>query len=119
MFAYYLKFGEQYLPEALILTTRLVSQIRFNNQRVYRETLLNSDIGNLEITQAIDQATSPTFFLADVLNKIKRLPPVRELKGIRLRYRNQIRRKLNPIFNDFTSDYIKKFFTIDSIPAIF
>lgn len=119
LFAYYLKFGEQYLPEALILTTRLVSQIRFNNQRVYRETLLNSDIGNLEITQAIDQATSPTFFLADVLNKIKRLPPVGELKGIRLRYRNQIRRKLNPIFNDFTSDYIKKFFTIDSIPAIF
>lgn len=81
MFAYYLKFGEQYLPEALIITTRLVSQIRFDNKRVYRETLLNSDIGNLEITQAIDQATSPTFFLADVLNKIKGFLLLENLKA--------------------------------------
>ena len=73
LFAYYLKFGEEYLAEALTCITRIVSQSRYNTKRANRQTILR-EASNTEIILSINQATSPTFFLAEMLAKIKTLP---------------------------------------------
>ena len=106
LFAYYLKFGEQYLTEALLLIARLISEIRYREQRVYREKLLNSNIGSLELSIAIDQATSPTFFLAEILSRIKHLPKTESHTGIRARYKARIEDCLRPLLGRITTTQI-------------
>lgn len=89
LFAYYVKFSSAYLSEALILITRIVSQFRYEVSRANYDKLLIK-AGESEIIMMIDQASSPTFFLAESLSVIKTLFTDNEMKGIRSRYKNLI-----------------------------
>ena len=82
IFCYFLKFGTQYIPEASLSITRYISQIRFEKGRAYEPTIVNyaKESG---ITLMILQATSPTFFLAEIENKIKNLDGIPKFSGIR------------------------------------
>ncbi|MFZ4797857.1 MAG: DUF262 domain-containing protein [Bacteroidia bacterium] len=86
LFAYYLKFGTIYLSEALYCIERIISDHRYGSGRSSLRAVLEH-ASNSEIVMMIDQATSPTFFLAEALNKIKKLSK-KELQGIQVRYNN-------------------------------
>lgn len=73
LFAYYLKFGNQYLAEALTCITRMVSQLRYEKSKANKQSLMDN-ASEMGIVMMINQATSPTFFLAEAMNIIKRLP---------------------------------------------
>ena len=88
LFAYYFKFGNLYLPEALTCITRIVSQLRYEKSKANKQSIMDR-AGELGIIGLINQATSPTFFLASARNIIKSLPFFdSELKGIRVDYFN-------------------------------
>jgi len=91
LFAYYLKFGTNYLNEAFICIEKIISEHRYNQSRSNLKYVLIYGRDS-EIVMMIDQATSPTFFLAEAVNKITRLTPNNdELTGIRLRYKTKIK----------------------------
>lgn len=84
LFAYYVKFGNLYLSEALTCITRIVSQFRYETSKANKQSLMDK-AGDLGIIQMINQATSPTFFLAETRDIIKRLPLFdTNLTGIRV-----------------------------------
>lgn len=88
LFAYYLKFGNQYLSEALTCITRIVSQLRYEKSKANKQSLMDN-AGELGIIQIINQATSPTFFLAASRDIIKHLPFFdNSLTGIRVDFFN-------------------------------
>ena len=64
MFGYFIKFGHQYLSEALFCIAGIMAQHRYSATRAIfykiREFAKDS-----EIIMMIDQASSPTFFLAE------------------------------------------------------
>ena len=70
LFGYYLKFGNQYIAEALFCIARLMALYRYNSYAVASSGVgVREFANNSEIILMIDQATSPTFFLAEVLHK--------------------------------------------------
>lgn len=70
LFAYYLKFGNQYLTEALYVIAQLMALHRYNSGRVASDgTGVRHFANENEITLMIDQASSPTFFLAEAIYK--------------------------------------------------
>jgi uncharacterized protein with ParB-like and HNH nuclease domain len=85
LFAYFLKFGTIYLAEALEGIGAVVSHHRYENNRAYLRTLLRF-ASDTEIIMMVDQATSPTFFLAEIRNKIKSQRQSNPLAGTRQRY---------------------------------
>lgn len=91
LFAYYLKFNTIYLCEALYCIEQLISDHRFGLGRSSLRSVLEHG-GNSEIVMMIDQATSPTFFLAECMNKIQKQSRINDenLKPIQKRYRNSI-----------------------------
>ena len=89
LFAYYLKFGTIYLSEALFCIVRIISEHRYGLGRSSLRIVLRY-AGESEIILMIDQATSPTFFLAEALQKINKLSITTDLNGIRLRYQKKI-----------------------------
>ena len=83
LFAYYMKFGNQYLSEAMTCITRIVSQLRYEKSKANKQSIMDK-AGEMEIIVMINQATSPTFFLANAWDIINRLPYFdKTLKGIR------------------------------------
>jgi len=93
LFAYYVKFGSDYLDDALVLISRIVSQVRYDIQRIHLSTVLEY-AKESKITMMIDQATSPTFCLARMLALIETLSDFecetdrngRQVERIRTRY---------------------------------
>jgi len=73
LFAYYMKFGEQYMAEALSCITRIISQLRYDTSKANKQSLLDR-AGDTNIIFMINQATSPTFFLAEARNAIRQIP---------------------------------------------
>lgn len=87
MFAYYLKFGTDYISEATALIIQIISQARYENYRIYKETIFKT-AKESKIVLILDRSTSPTFFIA-ALNDVTRLLPIKtDFEGIRLRYSN-------------------------------
>lgn len=89
LFAYYLKFGNIYIEKALIGILNVISHHRYSNDRAYLKTVLKF-AGETEIAMMIDQATSPTFFLAELQNISKTLKKPIDLSGTRERYQKAI-----------------------------
>ena len=86
LFAYYMKFGNQYLSEAMTCITRIVSQLRYEKSKANKQSIMDKAV-EMEIIVMINQATSPTFFLANAWDIINRLPYFdKTLKGIRADY---------------------------------
>lgn len=88
LFCYFLKFGNNYLSEALVVIMRILLQHRYIISRALKSSVVN-DAGNTELVPIIDQATSPTFFLAEARNIAKNLsyPPRQEMSPIKRRMR--------------------------------
>lgn len=107
-FAYYLKFGTIYLSEALYCIERIISEHRYGTGRSGLRSVLEY-AGNSEIAMMIDQATSPTFFLAEAKQRIKKLVPKNEIKGIQVRYNNKVAVIQDQILNSMSVDSIKQF----------
>lgn len=74
LFAYYVKFGDQYLDLAFLYVEPLVSEHRYTNVRALHYKILQ-ETANTDIVMMVDQATSPTFFLAEAKNCCDNLPP--------------------------------------------
>ena len=87
-FCYYEKFGEYCLVDAMILIMRCLLQNRYEVARVQKDTVYQY-VAKSEITFMIDQATSPTFFLAEMSNIIKDYPIyyLQDLKPIQRSFR--------------------------------
>ena len=102
LFGYYLKFNTLYIVEALYCIASYIAQHRYSSQRaIYykiREYAMNS-----EIPMMIDQASSPTFFLAECLAGIKLNGKDTE-DGIGLRFYQRLQDLFSELSDDFT-DY--------------
>lgn len=70
LFGYYLKFGVFYLSDALVVIMRIILQHRYTIGRARKASIVQY-AGDTELILIIDQATSPTFFLAEARNIIK------------------------------------------------
>jgi len=72
LFCYFLKFGEYFLSDALAVIMRVLLQHRYENMRAVKASIVQY-AGDSELVLMIDQATSPTFFLAEARNVAKEL----------------------------------------------
>lgn len=72
LFGYYLKFGAFYLSDALVVIMRIILQHRYTTGRARKASIVKY-AGDTELILIIDQATSPTFFLAEARNSVKEL----------------------------------------------
>ena len=70
LFCYYLKFGTYYLSDALVVIMRILLQHRYTSHRAIKSSIVKY-AGDSELVLIIDQATSPTFFLAEARNIAK------------------------------------------------
>ena len=90
LFGYYLKFGNYFLADALVVIMRIILQHRYDNNRAYKSSVVKY-AGDSELVLMIDQASSPTFFLAEAKNISKELyyPPRQKMRPIMLRMRGK------------------------------
>lgn len=89
LFGYYLKFEDSYLSDALVIIMRIILQHRYTNARAWKSSIIQY-AGQSEIILMIDQATSPTFFLAETYNIARELyiPLRQDMKPIALKMRS-------------------------------
>lgn len=107
LFCYYVKFGDIFLADALTLIMRVVLQHRYENKRASRQSILNY-IGDKKFVMMLNQATSPTFFFANLREMIRNFPNVyiQQLKPIQYNLK-----KLARLINkDLNSDIIVESF---------
>lgn len=101
LFGYYLKFGEQYLTEALFCISGYIAQHRYEATRALaykiREYAKDS-----EIVMMIDQASSPTFFLAECVSTIKKNGRDVDEQGIGMRFYQRLQDMFSDLYDDFT-----------------
>jgi hypothetical protein len=103
LFAYFLKFGVSYLSEALFCIARVISDYRYEAGRMNRQKILDK-AGQSELILMIDQATSPTFFLAEALSIPVSAKPSKP--DIRERYRKTLKEQVIDKLN-ISSEQIK------------
>lgn len=98
LFAYFSKFGKQYISEALFCIAGVVAQHRYEEARALQYKI-NEHVQNDELVMMIDQASSPSFFLAETLPLIKRSG--RDLEGgdIKVRFYNALCRVFRDLHN--------------------
>lgn len=89
MFAYYLKFGNQYLCDAFLLINKQIAQHRYEISRAYLNSILYY-VSNSELVMMIDQATSPTFFLAELKMTTDKFKAPPEISGTRKRFEQHL-----------------------------
>lgn len=89
LFGYYLKFGTQYLTDALIRIAENIAQHRYNSSRAlyYKIRAFAKDS---EIIMMIDQASSPTFFLEECRAATSVYAADIDLEGIQLSFYQKI-----------------------------
>ena len=69
LFAYYLKFGDQFLYDAAILISRYVSSTRLNGRKAdFDKALLN--VGEMRIAPRIESAGEPSILFRQLINDI-------------------------------------------------
>ena len=107
LFSYYLKFGEQYLAEALMLISKRVYMHRYENSRVNLGKLQQYG-ADTNIVMMIDRATSPTFFLAELFQAIKEMPALEPQTNIQQRYSQEMSRCFELCKQDVESPSITK-----------
>ena len=88
LFAYFSKFGKQYLSEALFCIAGTIAQHRYEARAIQYK--INEHVQNNELVMMIDQASSPSFFLAETLLLLKKSG--RDLEGgdIKVRFYNAL-----------------------------
>ena len=102
-----MKFGEQYLTEALFCISNYIAQHRYKVSRALaykiREYAKDS-----EIIMMIDQASSPTFFLAECMSNIKCTGKDIEEQGIAMRFYHALQDLFAELDKNFTTKYIQQ-----------
>ena len=101
LFGYYLKFGEQYLTEALFCVSCYMAQHRYETSHAL-EYKIREYAKDSEIVMMIDQASSPTFFLAECISSIKKNGRDIEEQGIAMRFYQRLQDMFSELYNDFT-----------------
>lgn len=100
-FAYYLKFGKEFLSEAMFAIIGNISQHRYKKPAIKKEierAAMNSDIVFMLL-----QAPSPSFFIAECLNSIQTHPlELEDLNGIKLRYYSHLQDLFTQLESRFT-----------------
>ena len=98
LFAYFSKFGKQYFSEALFCIAGAIAQHRYEGARALQYKI-NDHVQNNELVMMIDQASSPSFFLAETLPLLKRSG--RDLEGgdIKVRFYNALCRVFKGLHN--------------------
>jgi len=95
LYAYFYKFGESYLTEALLLITRYVSQVRYENKRIHLSSIFEH-VRSSKIPLLIEQSSSPTFFLAYMYSKNSNLMSLIQIKENETKHTNSdIRERYN------------------------
>lgn len=93
LFAYFSKFGKQYLSESLYCIAGVVAQHRYEGRAI--QDRINEFVQNSELVMMIDQASSPSFFLAEALPLIKKSGRDMEGGDIKVRFFNALCRVFN------------------------
>lgn len=109
LFGYFLKFKTSYLAEAFFAISSIIADDRYSSGQMRRKRLIEY-AKNSRIIMMIDQATSPTFFLAEAMAAISINPLTladEELQGKRLEFYNELRKGLLSILPLVTADSIK------------
>lgn len=109
LFGYYLKFGRQYLAEALFVIESAVSHHRHTNGRANYAKIMEYAAHGRIIMMA-DQATSPTFFLAELLLPIRFQGIEFGKSPIQRRYEDQVKAIYKKLLKEkrFTDEEISK-----------
>lgn len=119
LFAYYLKFGNQYLAEALYCISQIMALHRYNSDRVANDgTGIRGYINDSELVLMIDQASSPTFFFGEVLAKHERLTQqenysitsgmdLPEIKGVKWGMYKALRAMWHDALPEITDNFIR------------
>lgn len=107
-FGYYLKFGRDYLAEALNAISRVVVQHRYENYRAQKSSILES-ISRRNLIQMIDHATSPTFMLAECKGLARSLsyPHWQDLSNIQRYVRKKMMELGSELSNHMVIDSFK------------
>ena len=109
LFGYFLKFKTSYLAEAFFAISSLIADDRYSSGQM-RQKRLFEHAKNSRIIMMIDQATSPTFFLAEAIAAISINPLTlsdEELRGKRLEFYNELRKGVKELFPLVTEKSIK------------
>lgn len=101
LFGYYLKFGEQYLTEALFCISGYIAQHRYEAARAL-EYKIREYAKDSEIVMMIDQSSSPTFFLAECISPVKIIGKDVEEQGIAMRFYQRLQDMFSELYDDFT-----------------
>ena len=97
LFAYFSKFGKQYLSEALFCIAGTIAQHRYEARAIQYK--INEHVQNNELVMMIDQASSPSFFLAETLLLLKRSGKDLEGGDIKVRFYNALCRVFRGLHN--------------------
>jgi len=108
LFAYFYKFGMRYLTEALLLITRYVSQVRYQNRRIFQSSVFEH-VRLSKIPLLIEMYSSPTFFLAKMNDTNSTLMSLQQIKAQENRstisdIRERYNKKLKECFNDINEN---------------
>lgn len=85
LFGYFIKFGTQYLSEALFCIVGVIAQHRYSNGRA-RLDKIYEHAKQMQVIMGISQASSSTFFFAEMLPRIKLKRRDIEPRGIKYRF---------------------------------
>lgn len=110
LFGYFLKFKTSYLAEAFFAISSIIADDRYSSGQMRRKRLYEH-ARDSRIVMMIDQATSPTFFLAEAMCAISVNPLTladEELRGRRLEFYNELRKGVKSILPLVTEDSIKE-----------
>lgn len=109
LFGYFVKFKTSYLAEAFFAISSIIADDRYSSGQM-RQKRLFEHAKNSRIIMMIDQATSPTFFLAEAIAAISINPLTlsdEELRGKRLKFYNELRKGVKKLVPFVTEKSIK------------
>ncbi len=109
LFGYFLKFKTSYLAEAFFAISSIIADDCYSSPQMRRKGLLEH-AKKSRIIMMIDQATSPTFFLAEAIGAITKNPLTladEELRGRRLEFYNELRNGIKSLLSSVTEEGIK------------
>lgn len=107
LFAYYLKFGDQYLADALFCIASVIAQHRYQTNRAMTYKIQEYAM-NSEIVMMIEQATSPTFFLAECLQTAKVSGRTLDDENIKKQFYLQLQKLFEELSDELTEPTITK-----------
>ncbi len=108
LFAYFIKFGKLYIEEALYCIASYIAQHRYSTNRAMHYKILEYATES-EIVMMIEQASSPTFFFAEVLSLIKITAlDIEQVGGIQRRFADSLHDVFQLTKDNVTECRIKK-----------